>query len=76
MLTLDPPLVVSAEAEVVWMNGARSILARCKNAQAGHADRDAEVNHPLLLNQIGTVGVDCAAARVRATATTGHGRFI
>jgi len=61
VLTLDPPLVSQRfEAELVWMDERPLDPGRMYLMKQGTRTVTAEVNHPLLLNQIGTVQVSAA----------------
>ena len=61
MLTLEPALVSQRfEAELVWMDERPLDPARVYLLKQGTRTVTAEVNHPLLLNQIGTVQVSTA----------------
>ena len=67
VLTIEPPLVGQQfEAEVVWMDERPLDPGRVYLLKHGTRTVTAEVNHALVLNQIGTVhGLDGAAAGVR-----------
>jgi sulfate adenylyltransferase subunit 1 (EFTu-like GTPase family) len=61
VLTVDPPLVGQRfEAELVWMDERPLDPGRMYLLKQGTRTVTAEVNHPLLLNQIGTVQVSTA----------------
>ncbi len=61
VLTVEPPLVSQRfEAELVWMDERPLDPGRMYMLKQGTRMVTAEVNHPLLLNQIGTVQVSTA----------------
>jgi sulfate adenylyltransferase large subunit len=61
VLTLEQPLVSQRfEAELVWMDERPLDPGRVYLLKQGTRTVTAEVNHPLLLNQIGTVQVSTA----------------
>ena len=60
-LTLEPPLVGQKfEAEVVWMDERPLDPGRTYLLKQGTRTVTAEINHGLVLNQIGTVSVSTA----------------
>ena len=61
LTTIEPPLVSQRfEAELVWMDERPLDPGRMYLMKQGTRTVSAEVNHPLLLNQIGTVQVSTA----------------
>ena len=60
-LTLEPPLVAQKfEAEIVWMDERPLDPGRTYLLKQGTRTVTAEINHGLVLNQIGTVSVSTA----------------
>jgi sulfate adenylyltransferase large subunit len=79
VLTLEPAFVGQAfEAEVVWMDERPLDPGRVYLLKQGTRTVTAEVNHGLILNQIGTVQVSTARPIVfdRYTENRGTGSFI
>jgi sulfate adenylyltransferase large subunit len=79
VLTLEPALVgQSFEAEVVWMDERPLDPGRVYLLKHGTRTVTAEINHPLVLNQIGTVQVSTARPLVfdRYSENRGTGNFI
>jgi len=79
VLTLEPAFVGQAfEAEVVWMDERPLDPGRVYLLKHGTRTVTAEINHPLVLNQIGTVQVSTARPLVfdRYRDNRGTGNFI
>jgi sulfate adenylyltransferase large subunit len=79
MLTIDPPFVSQKfEAEVVWMDERPLDPGRVYLLKQGTRTVTAEVNHALMLNQIGTVEVSTSRPIVfdRYIENRGTGSFI
>jgi sulfate adenylyltransferase large subunit len=79
VLTTEPPLVGQRfEAEMVWMDERPLDPARVYLLKQGTRTVTAEVNHGLVLNQIGTVTVNAARPLVfdRSESNRATGSFI
>ena len=79
VLTIDPAFVGQAfEAELVWMDERPLDPGRMYLLKHGTRTVTAEINHPLVLNQIGTVQVRTARPLVfdRYTENRSTGSFI
>jgi sulfate adenylyltransferase large subunit len=79
VLTLEPALVGQTfEADVVWMDERPLDPSRVYLLKHGARTVTAEINHPLVLNQIGTVQVSTARPLVfdRYADNRGTGNFI
>ena len=79
VLTLQPALVGQTfEAEVVWMDERPLDPGRVYLLKHGARTVTAEINHPLMLNQIGTVQVSTSRPLVfdRYADNRGTGNFI
>jgi sulfate adenylyltransferase large subunit len=79
VLAVEPPVVGQQfEAEVVWMDERPLDPSRVYLLKHGTRTVTAEVNHPLVLNQIGTVQVSTARPLVfdRYTENRSTGNFI
>ena len=79
VLTIEPPFVGKKfDAEVVWMDERPLDPGRVYLLKQGTRSVTAEVNHPLVLNQIGTVQISTARPIVfdRYSENRGTGSFI